>query len=442
MDAPGTLPAPRCRRARGGPCCATIAVRVEVATPILGGSSQTRAVDEIDVIRPVTVRGHLRFWWRALHGDQFSTPGDLYAAESALWGRAASDGAGRSPVEVRVDVDRRGGIDEEPIRLYGAHATPGAYALWPAREQAKDRVPTAPRRLPGTRFTLTLLVPEARATEVRHAVHAWLLFGGYGSRTRRGVGSFRVVGDADAWLPTQPTREAFAALFGRDVFAPPSRPASDTPWLAGAALHIGAAHRDACGAWTTALDWLKDFRQGTRGGPGERAREPGDGKPQPARPSVSNWPEADKIRHLRGKTKAHPPRHNARPAWPRAGFGLPIVGQFQDKARDGGRLVEPGPFELRWRAGPDDHDRLASPLIVKALPLADDTFVPCALWLHRAYPPGEVILQGTAGSGAAFDLCVAPGDKPLFSALAGKGTLRTAFLAWLCARHQATVVAP
>ena len=38
-------------------------------------------------------------------------------------------------------------------------------------------------------------------------------------------------------------------------------------------------------------------------------------------------------------------------------------------------------------------DRFASPLIVKALPLADNRFVPCALWLNRAYPVGAVSLR-------------------------------------------------
>ena len=194
--------------------------------------------------------------------------------------------------------------------------------------------------------------------------------------------------------------------------------------------------------WTTALDWLKDFRQGTKGAQGHRAREPGTGKPQPKRPSISNWPEPDKIRHLTGKKAAHRPRHNATPAWPRAGFGLPIIGRFQQNARYGRRLDEPGNFELRWRTGQEEHDRLASPLIVKALPLADGSFLPCALWLNRAYPSGEVFVRGLKGSGAPFDRLVAPGDTPRFSALEGKNSLREAFLDWLHAKYRTSVVAP
>jgi CRISPR-associated protein Cmr1 len=448
MKAPQSLPQPRRKNARGGRTLSEISVRVEVVTPILGGGFQTRTADEIDVIRAATVRGHLRFWWRALRGHEFGSPADLHAAESALWGCPATDEGGRSAVEIRVEVEQTSTLDDSGIRLYDSkdgQATPGAYALWPARaetEKGQGRTPPTPRRTPGARFQLTLIAPKDREGEIRSVVRAWILFGGYGSRTRRGLGSFKVVDDANAWLPRDATRDAFTALFGRDVFAPPRSSAVDAPWLAGASLHVGGTPTEAGQAWTTALDWLKEFRQGTSGPLGVRAREPGTGKPQPRRPSISNWPEADKVRHLKGKTNAHSPRHNTTPAWPRAGFGLPINGQFQKNARNGGRLDEPDGFELRWRSDSGEHDRLASPLIVKALPLADGTFVPCALWLNRAYPAGEVVLRGTGSSAAPFDRLVAPGDTARFSALDGKSTLRAAFLDWLRARYQTTAVAP
>lgn len=448
VNVPAQLPEVRRRGSRGGPELCTISLDVDVVTPILGGGSQTRALDEVDVIRAVAVRGHLRFWWRALRGHEFPTPKEVYAAESALWGRAATDEGGRSAVEVRIEVEHAGTIDDSDIRLYDSKdgkTTAGAYALWPARaekERGQVKTPPAPRHAAGTRFRLLIIAPKDHEGEVRNAVRAWLLFGGYGSRTRRGLGSFAVVEDAATWLPKDAARASFDALFGRDIFVAASNSVIDLPWLAGAALQVGKAEKDAVKAWTSVLDWLKEFRQGTGGSSGNRAREPGSGKPQPNRPSISNWPEADKVRRLRGKTAAHPPRHNATPAWPRAGFGLPIIGQFQTKARDDSRMDEPGAFELRWRSGQGEHDRLASPLIVKALPLADGTFVPCALWLHRAYPAGKVVLRGVANSAAPFDRLIASGDTAQFSALAGKASLREAFLDWLVERYQTTVVVP
>lgn len=440
------LPSPRRRARRGGPALAAVTVQIEVVTPILGGASQTRSIDEIEVIRAATVRGHLRFWWRALHAHRFQSPAKLHAEESELWGRAATKGGGgRSQVDIRIDVDLAhcGQPDPSNIQL----RSPGAYALWPARGE-EDKAPV-PRRSPGTRFQLTFIAPLAREVEIRDVVRAWILFGGYGSRTRRGVGSLTVVNDRELWLPIEATRKAITALFGYDVLESPGRPPIDMPRLGGAALQVAHVERDPMKAWLTALDWLREFRQGTSGQPGHRAREPEPSGQQPARPSISNWPEADKIRHLEGRTSGHRPHHSATPAWPRAGFGLPINGRFQTKSRSGALIQEPEAFELRWRLGAQEHDRLASPLIVKALPLADEMYVPCAVWLDRANPKGgEVVLTRVKGkrthprSAASFDRLLASDDTARFSALAGKRSLREAFLDWLRATRHTKVVAP
>lgn len=457
------LPTAKPRAARGGPELHELRVRLEVVTPILGGSHQTRAIDDVDVIRAASVRGHLRFWWRALYASHCANAEELYERESALWGRAATKDGGRSIVEIRVEVTVPGGTDNSEVRLYDSRdgrRTPGAYALWPARAETRTNTPAAPRRKPGTQFQLRVKVAatsEAEVKPVRNALSAWILFGGYGGRTRRGLGSLTVIEDATAWLPSTLTREAFTSLFGIDIFAAPTTMPNDVPWFGGAALQLRPAVKDAHTAWVAALDWLKEFRQGTSGPDGERAREPDPGGGRLRRPSISNWPEADKIRHIERKTKTHTTQHSATAAWPRAGFGLPIIGQFQTTDRNDNRNAyeEPGRFELRWRAGKAEHDRLASPLIVKALALADSTFAPCALWLNRSYPQGaEVGLARPRQGGRAnekevdprtlapFDRLVARDDTARFSALANKASLREAFLDWLHTNYQTTVVAP
>lgn len=433
-------------------------VRIELAlqlvTPVLGGSYRLREIDQVDVVRPATVRGHLRFWWRALYGHQCKSSKELYERESELWGRAAGDAGGRSAVEILITVSDRGKLPQYIDRSDISMGDPEAYALWPARKQERDKLPPAPRFKPGLSFRLSLSVPREYEQQVRNAVRAWILFGGYGSRTRRGLGTLTVLANNAAdrrsdWLPAKPTREEFKRLFGFDPF---ERDASvsktDCPLLRGAALHVDSSPVDPKSAWTKALSWLREFRQGTGGGAGQRAREPGS---PPQRPSISNWPEADKIRHLMGKTRGHPPKHNPTPVWPRAGFGLPIIGRFQTQSRDGRRIDEPEAFELRWCANGEEHDRLASPLIVKALPLADGKFVPCALWLYRAYPTnGKVGLVRSTKQGkvvdpktlAPFDKLIASGDKSRFGPLERGTTLREVFLGWLKERYKTTMVAP
>jgi CRISPR-associated protein Cmr1 len=81
-------------------------------------------------------------------------------------------------------------------------------------------------------------------------------------------------------------------------------------------------------------------------------------------------------------------------------------------------------------------ERLASPLIVKAMPLADGSFVPIALWLRRAWPNGQVVLKDkdsrepVRGSAAPFDRLLAPGDTALYAPLE-EASLEEAFLEWV-----------
>jgi CRISPR-associated protein Cmr1 len=442
------------------------AVSLRIVTPILGGGYRTRALDEVDIIRVPTVRGHLRFWWRALFAGGFEKSTHLHEAETKLWGGpgGGTDKAPalRSPVEVRIEVTDPGKEDEGNIDPRKTDS----YVLFPARG-----APPIPRRTSVT-FKLTVSAPTADIGAVRDAVRAWILFGGYGGRPRRGLGGLTVTGpDAATWLPRvgSPLAAELRRLFGRDVFAV-GGPARQTPTLTGAALcTIGPVQRDGVTAWLIAVDALRLFRQGTPPDheprpdmaaslPSDWARQPGFGR-EPGRPSISNWPEADKIRHLADREfgrgpYSHTPRHNDTPVWPRAGFGLPIVGRFQTKDRKGGRYDEPPPFTLKW-GEPIGHDeyrpreRLASPLIIKALPLVEGRFVAIALWLHRAWPAGKIVLEIARavipGSAASFDALVAPGEAPLFTALTDTSTLstlRSAFLDWLARRTDVVSVFP
>jgi CRISPR-associated protein Cmr1 len=419
------MPAPIHRSRRGEVARDSFSVEIETVTPILGGAPEPRTIDTVDIIRVPTIRGHLRFWWRALLRDAFATPADLFRAEAELWGKAADDKGGRSSVEIGVEVTRQRQTASGDINMNA----PDGYALWPARKGDQD-VTAAPRRLPGIRTRLCVSAPEAVLADIRNAVLAWILFGGYGSRTRRGVGSLTIAGDEEEqgeWLPRLDRPDAVIArgqlrqrlntAFGTDVFLPLSSPrAPSFPILAGAILVIGNFNSSGADAWTQAVGWLRDFRQREN-----LARQPGTA---PRRPGRSRWPEPDKLRHLFATHSAsHPPRYDAVPSWPRAQFGLPILGQFSNATGRG----EPPPFELTWQDTKGElQDRMASPLVVKPLPVVGG-FFPCALWLTRGYPPGNVVVvrqagraQGAvAGSGAAFGAPLSAADQDVAKSLMG-----------------------
>lgn len=489
-----------------------IEVTLRVVTPILGGSYKTRHIDDIDIIRAPSVRAHLRFWWRALYAHTYESAEALYKAERELWGGAAlnekdalSAGeeaqaikGGRSPVEVRIincspneDLD-----DSNPLN------SPGGYALWPARVKGAGTNGHLQRRLPQTKFTLQLIGPECCKSVLENVLRAWIIFGGYGSRTRRGLGSLAVETEKTKWLPNtdrkapngsrlpfgQALKMALQELFPPEIFSGSPIKTLETPMLAGATLYATGSGIDGDGekVWTAALDWLQDFRQGQP----KKDSDPEDQYARrfgtPNRPGKSNWPEADKIRRVSIQPTppnkwAHEPEkdYGLTPSWPRAWFGLPIVGQFQDTSRvqSGTRFdrkrnrdvptfykwaelpvgnskygEEPKDFELRWRSVNGSHDRLASPLIVKALPLADGRFVPCALWLNRKLPENaEVYLHDPDGTKYALPTSmpfedssrpngiIASGDVARFKPLK-KPTLRDAFFGWLKDTRRATEV--
>lgn len=460
------LPDPSHRTRVGGPPMTRLTMTLKTTTPLLGGAARTRQLDEVDGIRAPSIRGILRQWWRALHAGKYPDSQHMLDAEGSLFGRVHGDRLQRSQVEVQVRLRKNTAPDTSEIEM----RDPASYALWPARADRQGN-PTAPRRSPGLEFELIIAMPETHRSAIENALRAWILFGGVGGRTRRGVGSLSLIavnGKSDRaalhpWLPQEVSRKELGRLFGRDIFAAePHRHFNDQAQLAEAELIVGEPKTDAKFAWHTALSWLRDFRQkadsskpgaGTSrapADPSEYARQAGNG-----RPGRSNWPEPDKLRHVAGPGPwAHDPsRFSPTPTYPRAGFGLPIIGQWQKKDATGRpySAPEPGDFKLYWRevVGEEKkpgklHQRLGSPLIVKALPLLDGKFVPMALWMHRDLPQNAQIVLEQNGkiveaSKAAFDNLKMKGEAVQYAPLgtyealtAPRGQrLRRAFMDWL-----------
>lgn len=412
----------------------TIVVPLETITPILGGAAVPRTLDDHDPVRVPGIRGQLRFWWRALYGHGHD-PATLARLEAELWGGVHGDAPVRSRVAVWIASLEPDTLDRNPREPEAREL----YALWPAAGNERKGVQPVPRWRSRLRFELALRFPPVMREAVERTLRAWILFGGIGSRTRRGCGSITVQEhERKAWLPVEPTAAELRRLLGQDVLRAVPAKATDMPSLRGAALLHGRSVSDPIQAWTQLIAWLHDFRQGP-GSTDKYAR----GAKTDRRPGRSRWPEPDKVRHLSplraGQRWQHEPVYDHRPVWPRASFGLPINAKFQTKDRQRRKYPhpEPGPFELVWQdASGELRDRLASPLILKALPLADGSYVPMALWLDRAYPEGgQVGLRDgrrlRRDSAAPFDRLQVQDDAALYQPLRGARTMKEAFMTWL-----------
>jgi CRISPR-associated protein Cmr1 len=444
MTLPFSTPAPKGARYQ------TLNLRFKTGTPILGGGVQARELCEEVPIRVPSLRGQFRFWWRA-NTDDASDAQTLYERETELWGGVRpgtnEDAVIKSQIRIVVRDVMNAEQDSDKIEL----SNPDAYALWPARATARDEQ-AAPRWKPGLTFELRITFPIEREAEIRQMLSAWICFGGYGSRTRRGVG--KLIPDCPesrALVPAANIKESFRVLLP-NLFAPVTQ-ISDWPRLRGAHLAIGTPNPDCLETWYNSLSWLRDFRQGQPPSGNLGTHNPNHARVRGAsnRPSISNWPEADKVRRLTQGQWDHLPRHNATPVWPKAALGLPVVSQFQTKARNGGSLREPKNYDLNWEDQQGNlHDRLGSPLFIGAMPIRHSSdnvcqFAPYALWISRSYPDGHAIATRDGspipGSAAPFDQLVAKGDQAMFQPLAtgqqsSQGTrMRTAFLSWLKQRQ-------
>ncbi|MGH8614681.1 MAG: type III-B CRISPR module RAMP protein Cmr1, partial [Gammaproteobacteria bacterium] len=205
---------------------------IKAITPLFGGGVETGVNDPVTLFRPSSIRGHLRFWWRATRGARYTNVEALLQREGEIWGTTKNP----SPVGLQVKVtkkdmpkpcaryEKKKKVDgttrfslewESPFDTLNSFP----YALFPFQGTAPDSgEPKNPAKFVGSaKFDLTVLIPTTgRMTEqhaeynrqrkkirlpemldqdddiqsdVEAAVWAWVNFGGIGARTRRGCGA-------------------------------------------------------------------------------------------------------------------------------------------------------------------------------------------------------------------------------------------------------------
>lgn len=246
-----------------------IEVRLCLITPMFGGGYRTREVDEVVPIRAAAIRGHLRFWWRATAGARYGDPQSLYEAECALWGGAATpDNPAVGKVAVQVKIHNLG--TGAPYQSVAPQATrregpQHGYFLFPFQALGGQGVPAAMGRR-DVEFSVTLswasgFLSEEQKREIESALKAWVAFGGVGARTRRGCGALKAVdSDAARWLPPPNNpQEWFRNLLPRDL------PHDQSEWttLKGAQILLGQLRTsDPFEVWRALGKFWAQFRKG------------------------------------------------------------------------------------------------------------------------------------------------------------------------------------
>ena len=394
--------------------------KYKLITPLYGGGEEPAKPDSITVVRATEVRGHLRFWWRATRGGSFD--GDLQKMkkrEEEIWGSSGEKGKhGSSDVIVSV-LDAKGGkaigyLERDKDRngnkvLIGDPKSSWSYVTFPLNK-VKGEVHEE------VSFSLEIKYPNGLMGDVEAALWAWENFGGIGARTRRGFGALQRTDINFILSPRGQVASGIEDGLKKHVLAG-IHPAG-VPNLGGKIKFKVIPKSDSVTAWEYLFKRLKAFRQ---------IRNPGT----PPRPGRSKWTEPDTIRHMPGMTslELHSKRLNEINKFPRAKFGLPIIFEFKDKAKDG-KEGDPDKTSLEGKA----HDRLASPLILRPIACSDGA-VGLAVILNwepvnsaETYtPPGGLVLKGASRDPKVYS-DITPDEAAQIPPLNGETDIFKAFL--------------
>lgn len=181
----------------------SIEVELEAVTPLWIGGARKQAE-----LRPPSVRGCLRVWFRALAGGLLGEElKNVWQAESAVYGNSARG----SSVVVRLFGSPRTSVSvvDEVERLPGV-----AYMFWSVFQQKRDAIlvgETFRLRLNARPFPFPSVEVAGRELGMAEcfelaAASLWLLIrlGGVGARSRRGAGSMRAVAEPAGWPESLP----------------------------------------------------------------------------------------------------------------------------------------------------------------------------------------------------------------------------------------------
>lgn len=344
-------------------------IHLKTITPLFGGSATEREVDPQNPIRAASVRGHLRFWWRAVVGGQYATPQELFRAEEAIWG--STEKQGRVAIKVvatSIGKKKPCAVFPEDKAFPNFGSYPG-YALFPFQGKAKKDKGTGrvyiteqpADCLEGVEFEVVLTYPEELDSQIRLAVSAWVKLGGIGARTRRGCGSLEAVEEL-------PPIEVLSRRNKQILTLTPIK------------VLLGGEKQEAVRAWKEAVEVYREFRQGKG-----YARNPGSNPNMPAKLGRSRYPEADSIRGLyKGRGWRHAVQHPV-VGFPRADLGLPIVFHFQEEGPDEDFTLE---------SASEFGARFASPVITKAVKIGG-RYAPAIILLDapHVWEAGDLVLK-------------------------------------------------
>lgn len=351
--------------------------KFRIVTPMFLGDAAQRAVD----IRPPSVKGALRFWWRALNwARMLHQAGNmeaealraLHREEARLFGLAAGEGSGGQGVFLLAVRSNSLNVVDQPFRKMTAGQL---YLLGMGLATFRNGNSCLRNALAGGEFDLALTfrpsASDADLASVRQALLAFGLLGSLGSRARHGLGSVAIT----SWSEAQPLpaneeqyRQAIAGLMPADL------PSTLPPFSAFSRL----MRIDLSDRATDPLDLL-----GTIGGQLQMYRSYGQNGKVAGKPAERNFAADHDL--ILGATQGQTPTR----APLRTVFGLPHNYFFSSSRAKA---------DVNYTVGRDEQRR-ASPLLLHIHSLNDGQYVAVHLLLKAAFlPAGAMVTVKTQRS--------------------------------------------
>lgn len=362
----------------------------ELITPLFGGGVEPNTPDPVTTIRATEIRGHLRFWWRATRGGQFATIEELKAKEDEIWGAAAKfDKEGKiiagPSVNLKVEMKDIKKLEYIPtyqictdknnefVANYVAKEYAPEYfcfSLKPSKETIQNMGCDTPiHNLVGNvKFKLELTLKNEFFEDVNAALWAWETFGGVGARTRRGFGAVKRMCD-DMALPPSSFSEFSEWIKEKcNMYIIDSSAMEDLPNLSKKLnFRIIPANKSVMNIWNSLSSKLKLFRSRTDDIPFRK-----------------NDIKAIRTIFDGGNKRLIDVSH-----FQRAYLGLPVAYQNLKKVYRSGVKVEKATLQGKRK----QHQRLASPVILRPIACQDGKYLGIALLLVGTKLPDELTLD-------------------------------------------------
>ena len=346
----------------------SLEVSVKFLTYVFGGGVENNTDNKVDhknksmkpfdpvtPVRASSVRGQLRYWWRATTGARCQSLEEMRAREIALWGGLTPDGS--TPSSVRVQIKITSDIKEPKGVEVDFYKVP-SYAAFPL--DISNNKNAEVWDYSDIKFDLVLRLQkspdisevgyETQKQELQLALSAWLTFGGYGGRLSRGFGAVAL---ADSYNDITDDPDNLL----KRIEALGNVKLSSVPAISHDQNRLKLkAYKDSFTAWNEGINKLKSFRT----------------TPPQLKLGIKKWLEGN---HIRTIYKNNDGNHSAQFSFPRAHFGLPINYQ----------KIMSKQYELTLV----DATRLPSAVILR--PSSKNHAM--ALWLEGLEPDNSLILK-------------------------------------------------